>query len=147
IHAVAAATAALLAEDLAEDVAECIGEAAEAFRAARACAERRGLVDAGVAELVVGRALARVGQHLIGFLALLEFLLGLLVAGVAVRVVLHRHAAIGLLDLVLGGVAVDAQHRVIVALGHGSCAAGRAGAHRPTIENNAAFPHDSLLPA
>ena len=92
------------AEDVAEDVAEGLGEAAEAFRRRRRAAHVR--VDAGVAVLVVGRALLRVGQHLVGLLGLLELLLGLLriVALVAVGVVLHRQLAIGLLDVVLGGV-------------------------------------------
>src|SRR6185312_5686964 len=143
IHAVATAPAALLAEDLAEDVAERVGEAAEAFGAARARAESRGGIDARVAELVVGRALARVGQDLVGLLALLEFLLGVLVPGVAVRVVLHREAPIGLLDLVLGGVAIDAEHRVKVALGHGLCGcAARRGRDAP-IEMDAAGAHGS----
>ena len=61
------------AEDVAEDVAERLGEAAEALGAAAAAQVR---VDAGVAVLVVGRALLRVGQHLVGFLRLLELLLG-----------------------------------------------------------------------
>ena len=71
------------AEDLAEDVAEGVGEAAEALgpapRARRAEARRR--IDAGMAELVVGGALLGVGEDLVGFLRLLEFLLGALLSG------------------------------------------------------------------
>ena len=59
------------AEDVAEDVAEGLGEAAEAFRAGAAAAAHVG-VDAGVAVLVVGGPLLRVGQHLVGLLGLLE---------------------------------------------------------------------------
>ena len=99
---------------------------------AAAAAEVR--VDAGVAVLVVGRALLRVGQHLVGFLGLLELLLGLLVvvALVAVRVVLHRQLAIGLLDLLVGGVLRDAEHLVVVALCHGSAARSHRSSSRET---------------
>ena len=54
---------------------------------------------AGVAETVVEGALLRVGQHLVGLGRLLETPLGLLVAGVAVGVELHRQLAVGLLQL------------------------------------------------
>src|SRR6185503_15097097 len=63
------APAAAAAEDLAEDVAENVAEAAHA-----AGAGGRLRIHAGVAELVVGRALAGVGKHLVGFLRLLEVL-------------------------------------------------------------------------
>src|SRR5436190_10720616 len=120
IHAVAAA-AALRAEDLAEYVAECIGEAAEAFRARAAESPRAGeacrRIDTGVTELVVRRALLRVGQDLVGLLRFLEFFFRPLV-GIAVRVMLHRELAVGLLDVLLGSIAVDAQHRVVVPLCH-----------------------------
>jgi hypothetical protein len=119
IHLLAAGAAtAGVAEDVAEDVAEGLGEAAEALGAA--AAEVR--VDAGVAVLVVGRALLRVGQHLVGFLGLLEALLGRLRRRtlVAVRVVLHRQLAISLLDLFVGRVLGDAEHLVVVAFCHAS---------------------------
>jgi hypothetical protein len=71
-----------------------------------------------VAELVVGGALLRVAQHLVGLLRLLEVLLGLRVVRIAVRVPLHGEAPVGLLQVLLAGVAVDAQHFVVVALRH-----------------------------
>jgi hypothetical protein len=78
-------------------------------------AARRALV----AVLVVELALAVVAQHLERLGRLLEALLGLLVARVAVRVVLHRHLAVGLLDVRCGCAALDAQNLVIVAFcGH-----------------------------
>src|SRR5205085_5527448 len=105
--------AARIAEDVAEDVAEGLGEAAEALRAA--APEVR--VDAGVTELVVGSALLRIGEHLVGFLRLLEALLRALRRRtlIAVRVVLHGQLAISLLDLFFRGVLGDAEHLVIVA--------------------------------
>ena len=56
------------------------------------------------------RALLRIGEDLVGLLRFLEFLLGRLVVRIAVRMVLHRELAIGLLDVLVGGVAVDAEH-------------------------------------
>src|SRR6185312_10878691 len=72
IDAVAAA-AALRAEDLAEGVAEA-AEAVVPGAARRPGAEPRGWIDARVPELVVGRALLRVRENLVGLLRLLEFL-------------------------------------------------------------------------
>ena len=85
-------------------------------RPPRAPARRaRRRVDAGVAELVVGGALLRVGQDFVRFLRLLELFLGALVVRIAIRVMLHRELAIGLLDVLFRCVAVEAQHRVVVA--------------------------------
>ncbi len=100
------AAARAAAEDVAEDVAERVGEAAEAGRFPRAHAHVR--MHARVPVGVVGAPLVRVGQDLVGFLRLLELLLAVLAVRIAVGVVLHRKLAISLLDLVLGGVPVDA---------------------------------------
>ena len=107
IHAVAARAAALLAEDLAEDVAERIGEAAESFGAARAGrAESCRRIDAGVAELVVRRALLRASDRIsYASLASLKLVLGALFR-IAIRMVLHRELAISLLDVVFRCIAV-----------------------------------------
>ncbi len=114
-----------LAEDVAEDVAEGLGETAEALAALRA-AEALVRVDAGVAVLVVGGPLLAVREHLVGLLGLLELVLGLLVARIAVRVVFHRELAISLLDVVVAGVLRDAQNLVIITLRHGSSRGLRA---------------------
>ena len=55
------------------------------------------------AELVVLLAFLRVVEHLVGLGGLLEFLLGFLVAGVAVGVVFDGYLAVGGLDLVVRG--------------------------------------------
>src|SRR5690606_31181466 len=125
-----AATAAGAAKQVAEDVAEGIGEAAlEALRAG-ACAHRR--VDAGVAVAVVGGFLLRVGEHLVGLLGLLEFLFRVLAVRIAVRVVLHGQLAVGLLDLVVASVPIDAEDFVVIPFGHDASLSlvsskGRAG--------------------
>ncbi len=118
-----AAPAALRAEDLAEDVAECVGEAPESFGAAesartRARAEARRRIDTRVPELIVSGALPGVGQDLVGFLRFLEFIFRAAVVRVAVRMVLHRKLPIGLLDVFVGSVTIDAQYRVVIALRH-----------------------------
>ncbi len=63
------------------------------------------MVDAGMTETVVGRALVLVGQHLVGLLGLLEMRFRIRVAGIAVGMMLHGEAPIRLLDVGLGGVA------------------------------------------
>jgi len=79
-------------------------------------------IDAGVAVLVVGRLLLRIREHLVGLLGLLELLLGRLraVTLVAVRVVLHRELAIGLLDVVVGRTLRQAKDFVVIAFAHGA---------------------------
>ena len=70
-----------------------------------------------MSEAVVGRALLRVGQHAVGFRNLFELLFRFLFAvGIAVGVVLHGEAAIGALDLLVGGFPRYAQDFVIVTL-------------------------------
>jgi hypothetical protein len=111
----AAAAAAEPAEQVAEHVAEpgedlvrALEPAAEALPPWRV-----------VTVLVVELALAVVAQHLERLGRLLEPLLGLLVARVAVRVVLHRHLAVRPLDVRRRCAALDAQNLVIVAFcGH-----------------------------
>ena len=65
---------------------------------------------------VVGGARVGVAQHLVGLGRFLELGLGLGVFGVDVGVVLARQLAKRLLDLGRVGVAVDAEHVVVVAL-------------------------------
>jgi hypothetical protein len=69
-----------------------------------------------MAVLVVGRPLLRVGEDLVGFLGFLELLLRFRVVRIAVGMVLHGQLAVGLLDLVVRGVAIDAEDFVVVAL-------------------------------
>ena len=103
------------AEEIAEDIAE-IPEAAEA--AASKSAEARVRieirVDAREAVLVVPGLFIGVGQNLIRLVDLLELFLGGLVAGVLIGVVFHGQLAVGLFDLGVGRVFLDAQHLVII---------------------------------
>jgi hypothetical protein len=107
-----ARTTAAAAKNVAEDIAEDIVH----VRAARTAAAHA-VLERGVAVAVVHAALVAVG-HFVGFLALLEGGFGRRITRVAVRVELHRAATVGLLQLVVGGGAGNAQHFVVIALAH-----------------------------
>ena len=134
--AAATASAALPAKNFAEDIPEGIGETAESLRpaeSARTCGAETGRrIDAGVSELIVSLPFASVGQDLVRFLRLLEFLFRALVR-IAVRMMLHRQLAISLLDVLIGRVAIDAKCRVVVALSHSSVSQPRSpDSNRPS---------------
>ena len=79
-----------------------------------AAGERSALAKGGMAELVELGPLLRIGEHRVRFGQLLELLLGRLVARVPVGMVLERQLAIGLFDLVLAGVAAQAEDFIVV---------------------------------
>src|SRR6185436_2221112 len=85
----------------------------EAVRGAAAVA-----IEGGVAELVVGGALLRVAQRLIGLVQLLELRLGTLVAGIAVGVAVLGEPSERRLDVLLARPPGEPQYVVVVALGH-----------------------------
>src|SRR4029077_3615704 len=120
-----AAAAACATEDVAEYIAEDVAEGVSAEPAAAPGAPR-GRLDARVPILVVGRPLVRVGQHLAGLLGLLEGLLRLPIVRVAIGVIFHGKAAIGLLDLRLGRPPRYVEYLVVVALRHGPSLRGLA---------------------
>jgi hypothetical protein len=66
--------------------------------------------------LVVSSPLLTVGKNRISFGEFLESLFGLLIAGVLIRMMLNSQLAIGLFEFGFAGVAVDAEHLIIVSL-------------------------------
>src|SRR5690606_30724665 len=121
-------------EQFLEEVAEAAARATsgedllevEAFLSAAAVPEpaRRGpdLVAGAVAaraQLVVGLALGRIAQRLVGLVDLLEALLGVRFLA-DVGMVFARQPAIGGLDLGLAGARLDAEDRVVVLELHGT---------------------------
>ena len=93
-----------------EDVVhrETTAKAAETTHAARSVE----------AELVVLLTFLRIVKNIVGLGSLLELLLRLFVAGVAVGVILDGDAAVSLLDIVFAGILVDAEHLVIISFCH-----------------------------
>ena len=67
---------------------------------------------------VVGRALVRIAQHLVGLAGLLELLFRRMIARIAVRMILERQLAIGALQLLVAGIARNAQHLVVICFAH-----------------------------
>ena len=121
LHVVAQVAAALAAagraalppaHHLAENVFENVGEAAGA-EAALATAHAA-LLEGRVTEAVIGGALLRVLQRLVGLADFLELLLGAGVVRVAVRMVLHRQLAKRRLQFLLVGALLQAQRLVVV---------------------------------
>lgn len=116
----ASATTSAAGEDFAEDV-ERIVEAAAGCAAGAAHAAGKGLV----AVAVVGGAFLVVVEDVVSFADFFEFVFGAFVAGVFVGVIFDGELAVGLFEVVGGGVAGDAEHFVIVAFFcHGRGCAG-----------------------
>ena len=109
--------AALAAEAAAEKAAEYIAQVAEVKAAAIGAAPgSRAVVGVypGKTELIVAGLFLRVGQDLVGLIDILELLLGLLIAGVHVRVVLPGQLLICFFNFVFRSAFLNAQHLVII---------------------------------
>jgi hypothetical protein len=72
-------------------------------------------IDAGMAKTVVGGALIQIRKNGVGLAALFEFLFGVGVIRVAVRVKLQRQFAIGALDFLLASSASNPEDLVVIA--------------------------------
>ena len=120
--ALRATAPAAAAEEVAEaeHVAQDVGEVPELVedRWIEAGPAAGGAAHSGVAEAIVRRPLLDIGEDGVGFRRFLELLLGRLVAGVAVRVKLHRELPVSALQLDFGRGAVDREDLVVVAFGH-----------------------------
>ena len=77
-----------------------------------AAAIHAALLERGVAETIIGRALLRVLQRLVGFVDFLEFVLAGLIAGIAVGMELHGELAESALELLLVGALLYAERFV-----------------------------------
>src|SRR6202142_2041390 len=124
-------------ENIAEHLAENIAERIAGAEAAAAAAS-----EAGVAELIVYRALLRVGQHLVGLLGLLELVLGLRVVGVSIRMKLHGQAAIGSLYFRLGRTSRQIEELVVIVLRHCPPKSTPTKTNRRYLSAPAAHSHD-----
>jgi hypothetical protein len=99
-----------------KDIAEDILKAAKATTETAMPATHR-WVDTRMSKLIIGSPFLAVAEYLIGLFGLLEFRLPLL-SGVAIRVVLHRHTAVGFFQIGLAGIAIHPEHFVIISFGH-----------------------------
>src|SRR5690606_5145952 len=113
----AAPGAAAHAEQILEDIREGRAEIGTEAGAATHAAETT-LLEGGMAEPVIGGSLVGVLENLVGLVAFLEPDLAILVAGIAIRMVLHRRLAERGLQLTLRAGPADAENFVIVAFGH-----------------------------
>src|SRR5262245_15954713 len=112
--ALASGTAAAPAahpEQIVEDVGKRGGKVGTEAAAAA-------MLEGRMAETIVGGALIAVLEHVVGLVDLLETMLAILVAWIAIRVVLHGELAERGLELGLGLPACHAQDLVVVALAH-----------------------------
>ena len=116
-HLRAAAAATSATEDVAEHLAEHFAKGVGARVTAAPAALARS-IDARVPMLVVDGALLAVAENLVGLLGLLEFLLGILVTRIAIRVKFHGKTTVGLLDVGLRRGARQIEHLVVVAFRH-----------------------------
>src|SRR5262249_21068973 len=87
-------TAHDLAEHLVEDVGKATGGEAETTWVSAT------LLKGGMAEAIIGGTLLIVFKDVVSFVEVLEFLLGVLVAGIAIGVMLHCELAISSLEFV-----------------------------------------------
>ena len=110
LRSAAAAAAEQVAENIAEDVKDRFGRIE--VRQAHA-------VEAGMAVAVVDGAFFLIAEDGVGLGGLLELGRRFFVAGVAVRMIFEGQSAVRLLDVVVRGLADDAEHLVVVPLlGH-----------------------------
>ena len=115
----ARATTTLLAKHVAKNITKGLSKTAHTLATGTRAAHVG--VNTGETMLIVGCALLRIRQHLVGFLGLFELFLCHLgrIALVAVRVMLHRVFAISLFNFFVGSVLGNAQDFVIVSFRHG----------------------------
>jgi len=76
------------------------------------------LLEGGVAETVIGRALVAVLQDVIGLVDFLEFVLAFRIAGIAIGMVLHGELAERRFEFGLRAGPGNLQHLIVIAFGH-----------------------------
>src|SRR5262249_50050443 len=113
------AAAAPAAHELAEQIVENVRHGGGEIRAEPVpAAAHAATFERGVPELIVGSALLRILERLVGFVQLFETVLRRLVARPAVGVAFLGETAEGGLDVLLAGVPGNPEDIVVVALGH-----------------------------
>lgn len=101
-------------EEIAEDIAEISKSEPASAKAAEACVWVEIRVYAREAVLVIPGLFIGIGQNLIRLVDFLEFFLSGFITGILVGVVFHGQLAVGLFNLGVGRVFLNAQHLVII---------------------------------
>ena len=100
--------------DQAEDIAEISKSEPASAKAAEACVWVEIRVYAREAVLVIPGLFIGIGQNLIRLVDFLEFFLSGFITGILIGVVFHGQLAVGLFNLGVGRVFLNAQHLVII---------------------------------
>src|SRR5262249_25096028 len=108
----------------AKDVAEDVGEGREDVTDVAETGAAEAAARSGMTEPIVAGPPLRVGEDLVCLRCLFEPAFGFGIVGIAIRVQLHRHAAIGALEVARVRVARHAENFVVVLL-------FRHGGHSP----------------
>jgi hypothetical protein len=122
IENAATTTAAALTKDLSENIKGIMETATTTAEPASATGTGTGLLKSRMTVTVVSRTFLRILQHLVRLGYLLEHFLGLLVAGVFVRMKLDRFLAVSLLQLLFRGTFGHSKQLVVILFltgGHG----------------------------
>src|SRR5208337_3158912 len=85
---------------------------------AKSAASRR--THARMPIAIVGRALVRVAQHLVGFARFLKLFFRGMIARIPVRVIFHRLLAVGALQFLVARFTRNSQYLVVICFAH-SC--------------------------
>jgi len=86
-------------------------------RIVKSAAKSPALLERGVTKTIVSGAFIRIHQHIIGFAELFEFLFGVRIARIFVRMKFYGELAIGTLHVLRRGIARNAEHFVVIAFG------------------------------
>ena len=114
IHSTATAAEKLFKHSAAATAAEDFFEEVEGIVETTAAAHA--ILKSGVTVAVIGGALIRVAQSLIGLAEFFEFLLRLVIARVFVRMVFDSQLAVGALQILLADISIDAKNLVVIPL-------------------------------
>src|SRR5690606_16746925 len=113
----ATAAPATPAHEVTKDVFKNVGHGGGKFGAKAGPATAAAIFESGMAEAVIGGALLRVLQRVIGLVDFLELVFRLGIAGIAVGVKLHGHLAIGAFQRCLISPLLAAENIVKVTFG------------------------------
>ena len=105
------AATATTAEDVTEDIFKTAEASAKATLSSTA-------LNTGMPKLVIGGTLLAITEDLVGLFDLFELGLRIFTVGVTIRVKLHRHSTIGLLQIGLTGIPIHTEHFVVISFRH-----------------------------